>query len=107
MSKPKHTPGPWRATQAGANVKAGAITDVAYLSRHLKGEEERKANADLIAAAPDLLDLVERALPIIAAEADRRDDAFFGQSEPYWSEMRDLANRIEALILKARALEAA
>jgi hypothetical protein len=58
MSKAQHTPGSWRATQAGATVKAGVI-DVAYMSRHLKSEQERKANANLSAAAPDLLAALE------------------------------------------------
>jgi len=67
MRKP--TPRPWRAIEAGSKVKAGAMTDVAYLSRHLKSEEERKANADLIIAACNAAQEINPDNPAAAAEA--------------------------------------
>jgi len=56
-------------------------------------------------AISELWQLINDATPAIEAEAERREQAFFGQIEPYWTEMRDLAERIEALILKAMAKE--
>jgi len=69
MSKSKPTPRPWHTTKAGAKVKAGVITDVAFMSRHLKSEEERKANADLIAAACNAAQAINPENPIAAAKA--------------------------------------
>lgn len=59
-------------------------------------------------AMPEIWQLLNAALPIIEAEADRRDDV--GQyasavEGSYWREMRELADRIEALIRKATARE--
>lgn len=62
MSKKQHTPGPWTATQYG------------YEKFSVNGEKGveicgawNKANASLIAAAPELLEALEMAL----ADADR------------------------------------
>jgi len=63
----------------------------------------------VIETIPEMWQLLNDALPIIEAEADQRDGAMRGPSaqndecEPYWTEMRDLADRIEALIFKATA----
>ncbi len=65
----------------------------------------RHAISRLIARAPSMLALLEKALPIIEAEADMRDavpGAPFSEREGYWVEMRDLANDISAEIDKAR-----
>ena len=65
MSKPKHTPAPWRvADQIIMSEGNEWIADMSLYG----GDEDRtyedfeqrmKANARLIAAAPELLDLVE------------------------------------------------
>lgn len=67
--KTKHTPGPWEVDSCGdplivngpehgdASIVAILATDAANAWGY--GEEETRANARLIAAAPDLLDAAE------------------------------------------------
>lgn len=65
----------------------------------------RRAISRLIARSPSMANLLEKALPIIEAEADMRDSipgAPFSEREGYWTEMRELANEIKAEIDKAR-----
>lgn len=112
-----HTPGPWAVGKSIANhqtviwkpeegpydprVHAVAFTVI----RDQRSMEEIEANARLIARSPSMLALLEKALPIIEVEAERRDaapGAPFSDREGYWREMRDLANEIAAEIDKAR-----
>jgi hypothetical protein len=65
----------------------------------------RHAISRLIARAPSMANVLEKALPIIEAEADMRDaipGAPFSVREGYWVEMRELANEIKAEIDKTR-----
>ncbi len=72
MSEPKHTPGPWRIGDAGKTV-FGPKTDqpapitIATLQGATPrcGIAERTANKYLIAAAPDLLAALKKALPYL------------------------------------------
>ena len=70
MSAPKHTPGPWAILETGCahptitngigvNVCTVSGTDMGYM---LPAEEER-ANARLIAAAPELLAMLYELAP--------------------------------------------
>ena len=63
----KHTKGPWRVT--GPNIRAGDAL-VAVVQNHWANkktpEEEKAANAVLIAAAPELLEMLEKLLPCIS-----------------------------------------
>lgn len=68
MSKPKHTPGPW-ALESWRDEHYSLIGDgkvlLGRLSQHLTdapGFIDAKANATLIAAAPELLEALERIL---------------------------------------------
>jgi hypothetical protein len=58
MTEPKHTPGPWQSHRVGT-VSAGqyliAIKPVRGGAVQKAAEEERLANAKLIAAAPEML----------------------------------------------------
>lgn len=71
----KHTPGPWAVmeTHTGAlsiNVSPQVpISTVGGAGWHL-GEETARANARLIATAPDLLDMCERLLNFTLSFAD-------------------------------------
>jgi hypothetical protein len=64
----KHTPGPWEVTEHGHiidgnpwySINKGAI-DIAYERWSLNDEPTRRANARLIAAAPELLRLLNQA----------------------------------------------
>ena len=66
-----HTPGPWRTT--GLNVRAGDAL-ICYATNHWADDEtpenERQANADLIASAPDLLSALERLAHPMADDDD-------------------------------------
>lgn len=60
----KHTPGPWTATERGEFVNAPNGRDICHIyGQRTLGED--KANARLIAAAPDLLAALQ-ALAIVA-----------------------------------------
>jgi hypothetical protein len=61
--KPKHTPGPWKPGKDGL-VNGDGIR-VADCGWDVEGEE-REANAQLIAAAPDLLEALKTAVAFIA-----------------------------------------
>lgn len=81
-----HTPGPW-------SVNAKIFTDGDYHvcsmadgERTLPLRDEREANARLIAAAPDLLDLMRELRDVLDI------------SDPYRPE---LAKRVDAVIAKA------
>lgn len=63
MSESKHTPGPW--IKDGGFIRSG-VNDihVCLTTLHEKPAEERDANQNLIAAAPEMLDLFERIMKI-------------------------------------------
>ena len=64
-----HTPGPWYAVDNGHyidikisdNIYAPSVADVCA-SKFLEGGDNSKANASLIAAAPDLLEACKRTI---------------------------------------------
>lgn len=72
MSKQQHTPGPWQVdgnvirgdAQGNGSVSVACILDVAYPYGRWAGESA-KANARLIAAAPDLLESLQEVLPML------------------------------------------
>lgn len=60
----KHTPGPWANVEGAyfinARSAAGVVADIRIAGGRITDED--RANARLIAAAPDLLDMCERLL---------------------------------------------
>lgn len=61
----KHTPGPWRAEPNPPNTKQWIViasTHETVVHSVAGGKDHAEANARLIAAAPDLLELVKLAL---------------------------------------------
>lgn len=65
----KHTPGPWgylRSSAAGRYIVSAENMplDICVLSNRDKSQDEINANAELIAAAPDLLDVAEMVLAL-------------------------------------------
>jgi len=73
----KHTPGPWFVGKLTANVYFGnssgeLIAQCGGYKFKQKPEHEEKANAHLIAAAPDLLEALQGVLRV----ADRATDEF-------------------------------
>ena len=70
-----HTPGPWGVEYDGSLVMGRQV--VPTPSPDTASVEERKANARLIAAAPDLLDALEALIPLV-------EWALKEQSPPYF-----------------------
>ncbi len=60
----KHTPGPW---EVSPQVRAAVLIGVAKVSLP-DGSEENRANARLIASAPDLLEALEAIVESVDAE---------------------------------------
>jgi hypothetical protein len=61
MNNTLHTPAPWQVSPYGnITSKSGKIASVEQMPGNY--ESEKQANARLIAAAPDLLDLIEAAV---------------------------------------------
>lgn len=97
--KTKYSPGPWRTGQAGDYLGVNAIfdadgfivADASDRSSHAKGNQ-RKANAALIAAAPELLAALQ---PLIEFAVKLDDDAKV-------SGEHDAIVRARAAISKAR-----
>ena len=59
---PKHTPGPWRTMVAGATVWSEGRLICDPSNGNAYPTDEHKANARLIASAPEMLEVLERAL---------------------------------------------
>lgn len=72
-----HTPGPWRLRygklfEYDYLLKAGKDTPIAYWSNFkIRTKKESKANARLIAAAPELLEALQNAQMALAGFVDR------------------------------------
>lgn len=66
----KHTPGPW--SNDGTEVGTGILHEIKIAKCCLVGYDETRANARLIAAAPEMLELLELSLPYLreAAKSD-------------------------------------
>ena len=64
----------------------------------------RRAIGRLIARSPSMANLLEKVLPIIEEEAERREfmPSSNNREASYWREMREIANEIQAEIDKAR-----
>ncbi len=62
MSKPSHTPGPWKLENLGASyaVEPKVRAEVGWPDRIATVHRAHTENARLIAAAPELLEMVKR-----------------------------------------------
>ena len=111
----EHYPGPWiDSPEVSDAIIAPNMGDdpngIKYYGGTLVAETVAPCNKPLIKCAPSMLALLEKALPIIEEEAERRDQACISDVpsvQPYWSEMRDLTNEISAEIDQAYGREAA
>ena len=75
MTESKHTPGPWRRgaitqTITAQNGKRLVADCRGNGSQHPATEDECEANARLIAAAPELLDMVKWAMELRGAKME-------------------------------------
>jgi hypothetical protein len=119
-----HTPGPWHirlnpdtdeSLRAFADENyqiSGQPNAAPWIAETFGGLREgvAEANAHLIARAPSMLALLERALPIIEREADARCDAMqqnglTTDNSAYWIEMVELKREIQTEIDKVRGKE--
>jgi hypothetical protein len=87
-------------------VSIRRVNSDVLIARVFGARAKAEAFATLIARAPSMLILLEKAYPIIEEEAERREAApgghFIGG---YYTEMRELANEIQAEIDRARGKE--
>ena len=97
----KHTPGPWFVRKGGSAWGNFSIDgDVFFIAETIGGlDKEEKANAHLIAAAPDLLEAL-RAL------VDDIGERFNISSQSTNPGMRDAVNQARAAIAKAEGCQA-
>lgn len=102
VSNATHTPGPWIAVESLAirTTNGSTLAQVRWddfwdgddiAARPRRDDEQAKANARLIAAAPELLEALEGVL--------RTEDSRFRLSDDDWSVFRQLAR---SAIAKAR-----
>ena len=71
----KHTPGPWKVSSSGNDIENAYGAGVCALY----ADESSEANARLIAAAPELLEALER---LVAANADLNERTGNGLPHP-------------------------
>ena len=96
----QHTPGPWMVTLD--ECKIVRVQDdhttvlVAYLER---GFDTQRANACLIAAAPELLEACHRVVEALYPEAEQA--AGDDEEHPIIEEHREIINQCRAAIAKA------
>lgn len=105
MSDTKHTPGPWKAYrhQFGIGVLSTAVgADVAHCHGldSLRADDEVLANAQLIAAAPELLDALICAVHSLAAALLVGHDEGLLDDEGA-SDENEIVNQCRAAIAKA------
>ena len=109
----KHTPGPWRIGDAGCTV-FGPKTDepapktVASITRNPMPSNEQRANAALIAAAPDMRHALAETADRLSAWSDSlREWVNHDQGTPEkreeWQNEADNYDRLLALIMPALA----
>lgn len=111
MSEPKHTPGPWRIRENPCHSLdrcdlsiCGDIFELAEINGPQYAHQE--ANANLIAAAPELLAPAPDAADLLEHYADfirtvKADDL---ERHPYLPEIERVAAELRAAITKATAV---
>lgn len=96
----KYTPGPWRQLQTRIDDASGY--QLCHLDLHGKTESERDANRRLIAAAPDLLALLQDVDEYLAEHEDVI-DGDDGRSRP--NRAMSLAMELRAVVLQATGVD--
>lgn len=91
----KHTPGPWSLNQYGEPVDASG-ENIRAKGLALTNSEEAKANARLIAAAPDMLAIHRDSVEVLEIVLEEREE-IVGEDEV----LRDLISRIKEVVAKA------
>ena len=86
MTQTLHTEGPWRVFDAFTNIEIVTDRPTAYETESLvqfKGQRNAKANARLMAAAPDLLDALR---DVVARDEAEAAQCGFERDEMTWLE---------------------
>jgi hypothetical protein len=100
----KHTPGPWKVVvgvsgpfvdQAKRTIRPHYVInqELPHYTPQVVTEEEAKANARLIAAAPSLFQHIKAIVDLF--EADPSDQGYYAAMEALMPEFRGLLARIE------------
>ena len=95
MSERKWTKGPWHASEVASIWNSDESDEIADVWDHGRGMEETQANAQLIAAAPDLYEALEQARDTILELINARNSEAEGSDE-------DWVGGINAALSKAR-----
>ena len=69
----EHTPGPWSESPDGSTIYRVDGVPVARIAAAGRPGDARSANARLIAAAPDMLEALEKALHLLELQSEPTD----------------------------------
>lgn len=101
-----HTAGPWFTKREGsstvyveAQIGGGWLQEIAACGPNANGSGEQDANARLIAAAPELLDALQKALETITDE--RIGKWSYMEGSQIYDDFNEAADQIRAAISKA------
>lgn len=108
MSAAKHTPGPWFTKREGfstvyveARIGQGMLQEVAACGPTEAGPAQQDANARLISAAPDLLDVARKFVAWSEAENNHKETTFWERVDM----VRELDAAAAAAIAKAEGAQ--
>lgn len=101
MTETIFTPGRWFAM--GCDVKPlGDKPYICWTGTSEREIAEARANANLIAAAPELYEALMTAASFIEEELEQRESGGFNPDEPYIAAPRKILNEIDNVMRKAR-----
>jgi hypothetical protein len=101
MTETSFTPGRWFAM--GCDVKPlGDKPYICWTGTPEREKDEARANANLISAAPEMYDVLQRAMGFIEAELENREDGVFPDDAPYIAVPKSILNQIDTVLRKAR-----
>ncbi|MEW5729987.1 MAG: hypothetical protein AB1918_19325 [Pseudomonadota bacterium] len=98
-----HTPGPWTIDHDSLVMGGQVVAHAADLSTDSSSYEEGVANLRLIAAAPELLDLLSRLYDhVAAAEGKMRAERKTLQADLGYGTLGEISDAVDAVLAKAR-----
>ena len=105
MSEPKYTPGPWAVAPCCSNEHHGEDTHGLRVEGPTAGYSQwlyKKADAHLIAAAPDLDAYAERSVALFQALVDADASGDITEFTILFGDIEDLADEGRAALAQAR-----
>jgi hypothetical protein len=101
MTETSFTPGRWFAM--GCDVKPlGDKPYICWTGTPEREKGEARANACLIASAPELYDVLQKAMGFIEAELENRELSVMSDDAPYIAVPRSILHQIDNVLRKAR-----